>query len=289
MSQRPSTTPTDKRNRARIFRTRLLEAMAARALSQADLARQIGVDRSTVSQLLSSDGARLPNAQVAAECAAALGVSSDWLLGLSDRPETAADLLATSIAMTAAERAMIDEQVFSWHREAQGTQVRHVPATLPDMLKIPAFLEWEYAPHLARTGAEAIALAQDRLEWLRAAHSDYEMAMPIHEILSLARCEGYYTGLPKSLAKAQLARFAELHTQLYPRMRLYLYDARRTFSAPLTIFGTKLAAVYMGSSYLAFRDTTRVQAFSRHFDGLVREAVISARDIPSFLATLHTD
>jgi hypothetical protein len=49
----------------------------------------IGVDRSTVSQLLSAEGARLPNAQVVAECAAALGVTADWLLGLSDRPEQA--------------------------------------------------------------------------------------------------------------------------------------------------------------------------------------------------------
>lgn len=281
--------PTDKRLRAQTFRTRLSEAMAERGLSQSDLARAIEVDRSTVSQLLSGNGARLPNAQVAAECAAALGISADWLLGLSDRPETAADLLATSLAMTAAERALIDERVFSWHREAQGTKIRHVPATLPDMLKTPEMLDWEYAPHLARTGAEVRALARERLDWLRAAHSDYEMAMPLHELAALSRSEGYYAGLPPEIARAQLARFADLHSQLYPRLRLYLFDARRTFSAPLTIFGTKLAAVYMGSSYLAFRDTARVQAFSRHFDGLVREAAISARDFPAHIASLQTD
>ena len=281
--------PIDKRLRAQTFRIRLSEAMAERGMSQSDLARAIEVDRSTVSQLLSGSGARLPNAQVAAECAAALGLSADWLLGLSDRPETAADLLATSLAMTAAERALIDEQVFAWHREAQGTKIRHVPATLPDMLKTPEMLDWEYAPHLARTGAEVRALASERLEWLRGAHSDYEMAMPLHELAALSRFEGYYAGLPPEIARAQLARFAELHTQLYPRLRLYLFDARRTFSAPLTIFGTKLAAVYMGSSYLAFRDTARVQAFSRHFDGLVREAAISARDFPAHIVSLQTD
>jgi transcriptional regulator with XRE-family HTH domain len=281
--------PTDKRLRAQTFRIRLSEAMAQRGMSQSDLARAIEVDRSTVSQLLSGNGARLPNAQVAAECAAALGLSADWLLGLSDRPETAADLLATSLAMTAAERALIDEQVFAWHREAQGTKIRHVPATLPDMLKTPKMLDWEYAPHLARTGAEVRALASERLEWLRGAHSDYEMAMPLHELVALSRSEGYYSGLPPEIARAQLARFTELHAQLYPRLRLYLFDARRTFSAPLTIFGTKLAAVYMGSSYLAFRDTARVQAFSRHFDGLVREAAISARDFPAHIVSLQTD
>lgn len=278
---------TDKRSRARLFRTRLAQAMAARGMTQSALARQVGVDRSTLSQLLGEDGARLPNAQVAAESAAALGVSADWLLGLSDRPETAADLLATSLAMTAAERALIDEQIFAWHREAEGSKVRHVPATLPDMLKTPEMLTWEYDPHLARSGAEAVAVARARLDWLRGAHSDYEMAMPLHELGALARRESYYASLPADVARAQLARFAELHDQLYPRLRLYLFDARQVFSAPLTIFGPKLAVLYVGSSYLAFRDAARVQAFSRHFDGLVRAAAVSARDFPDHLADLR--
>ena len=69
-------TKTDKRDRARMFRTRLVHAMEDRETSRASLAREIGVDRSTVSQLLSDEGARLPNAQVVAECAAALGVTA---------------------------------------------------------------------------------------------------------------------------------------------------------------------------------------------------------------------
>jgi transcriptional regulator with XRE-family HTH domain len=84
----------DKRARAALFRDRLAEAMTDRGATQAGLARRIGVDRSTVSQLLSGESARLPNAQVVAECAGALGVSADWLLGLTDRPENAADLVA---------------------------------------------------------------------------------------------------------------------------------------------------------------------------------------------------
>ena len=82
----------DKRDRALQFRSRLAEAMAARKMSQADLARRTGVDRSTISALL-QPGTRLPNAQLAADCARSLGISADWLLGLSGRgdeePETA--------------------------------------------------------------------------------------------------------------------------------------------------------------------------------------------------------
>ena len=75
----------DKRDRAALFRSRLLQGLAERGLSQSELTRSVGVDRSTISQLLGGAGARLPNAQIVAECAAALGVSADWLLGLTDR------------------------------------------------------------------------------------------------------------------------------------------------------------------------------------------------------------
>src|SRR5512134_107098 len=120
-------TKIDKRDRASLFRRRLSAAMATKATTQAALARAIGVDRSTISQLLGADESRLPNAQVVAECAAALGVTADWLLGLSDRPEQAADLLAASMTMTPAQRALVDEQIFEWHREADGYKIRHVP------------------------------------------------------------------------------------------------------------------------------------------------------------------
>ncbi len=271
----------DKRIRAAQFRNRLDQAMRRTQTNQSELARRIGVDRSTVSQLLKGTGARLPNAQVVGECAAALGVSADWLLSLSDRSETAADLLATALTVTKAPRALVDEQIFAWHTEAAGMKIRHVPASLPDMLKTRAILEWEYSPHLGRSATQAIGASEDRLTWMRGAQSDYEIAFPLHELTSFACAEGYYTGLDAALRHEQLDRLALLHDQLYPRLRIYLFDARRLFSAPLTIFGPMLAVLYMGRNYLAFRDTERVSAFTAHFDQLVREATITAREFPN--------
>ena len=49
----------DKRARADGFRARLAQAMGDSGLSQSALARRIGVDRSTISQLLTGDGPRL--------------------------------------------------------------------------------------------------------------------------------------------------------------------------------------------------------------------------------------
>lgn len=256
-------------------------------MSQSALARAIRVDRSTISQLLGDDGARLPNAHVVGACATALGVSADWLLSLSDRPESAADLLSASLSLTEAPRALVDEQIFSWHQEAAGYKIRHVPAALPDMLKTREMLEWEYAPHLGRTADQAIGASTDRLDWMRSAQSDYEIALPLFELDSFAAATGYYQGLSPDLRRRQIDRFLDLTDQLYPRLRLYLFDARRLYSAPITIFGPLLCVFYAGGHYLTFRDRERIEIFTAHFDQLVREAAFTARDLPGYLRQLR--
>ncbi|MEM6375565.1 MAG: helix-turn-helix transcriptional regulator [Pseudomonadota bacterium] len=277
----------DKRERATVFRDRLKLALADSGLSQSALARDIGVDRSTVSQLLASQTARLPNAQVVGECAASLGVSADWLLGLTDRPETAADLIANTLSITQAPRALVDEQIIAWHREAAGFKIRNVPAALPDMLKTEDMLIWEYAPHLGRSISQAIGAAQDRLDWMRDTQSDYEIALPLYEIQSFIAGEGYYRGLPGKTRREQIAYLLDLCEQLYPRLRLYLFDARRLYSAPVTLFGPKLAVLFVGQNYFAFRDKERIAALTGHFDNLVREAFVTARDLPDHVRNLQ--
>ena len=279
----------DKRLRAEQFRTRLARAMQDTGTNQSALARRIGVDRSTISQLLSDDGARLPNAHVVGACAASLGVSADWLLSLSDRPESAAELLAGSLSLTRAARALVDERIFDWHREAAGYKIRHVPATLPDMLKTRALLEWEYSPHLGRTATQAIGASADRLDWMRQARSDYEIAMPRFELHSFAHGTGYYRGLPRDIRLDQIDRFLKLSEQLYPRLRIYLYDAQRLYSAPITIFGPLLCVFYVGSHYMAFRDRDRIEVFTDHFDTLIRESDMTARHLPDHLRALRNE
>lgn len=275
----------DKRDRAQTFRHRLAEAMASRKVSQSALARACGVDRSTVSALL-QEGTRLPNAQLAADCARALGISADWLLGLSGRPESIADLLAASLSLTEAPRALIDERIFGWHQEAAGYKIRHVPATLPDMLKTRAMVEWEYEPQLGRTAEQAIGAFEDRLQWMRGAGSDYEIALPVHELTAFATASGYYEGISAEVRLQQLRHLIALCDQLYPSLRVCLFDARKLFSAPVTIFGPLLAVIYLGRHYLAFRDTARIETISQHFDFLVREAEVGAREMSAHLRKL---
>ncbi len=278
----------DKRDRAAQFRARLNRAMQDHNVSQSALARRINSDRSTISQALTDDGTRLPGAHVIGACAQALGVSADWLLGLSDRPESAAALSAAALSLTHAPRALIDERIFGWHQEAAGYKIRHVPAVLPDMLKTQAMLEWEYRPHLGRTTTQAINASRDRLNWMRAAQSDYEIAMPLYEVHSFAAGTGYYGDLPADVRVEQLDQLHSLSTQLYPRLRLYLFDQRKLYSAPITIFGPLLAVLYTGGHYLAFRDRERIETLSLHFDELVRQAAFTARDMPDHFAELRS-
>jgi transcriptional regulator with XRE-family HTH domain len=276
----------DKRDRSALFRTRLQTAMNLSGDTQSSLSRKTGADRSTLSQILVGTDARLPNANLVAECAQSLGVSADWILGLSDQPEPAAQVLAQAMSMADAPRALIDAQIFAWHQEAAGYKIRHVPAGLPDMIKIHEMLEWEYEPTLGRTIGQAIGASEDRLNWMSNAQSDYEIALPLHELYAFARAESYYHDCPRDIRIKQLEHLKTLVQRLYPSLRLSLFDARRVYSAPITIFGPLLAVIYLGQKYLVFRDRERIGALSQHFDGLIREAHVGSRGLPDLIQTL---
>lgn len=260
--------------------------MGEAGLSKSALARATGVDRSMLTQLLADGETRLPNAQFVAEAAQTLGVSADWLLSLTDRPERPGDLIAAEMRIETAERASVDEQILAWHRETKGHKIRHVPATLPDMLKTEEVLRWEYEAFFGKTPDQAIRATIDRLTWLRQGGSDYEIALPRHEIEAFASGEGYYGGLAPEVRAAQLAAMRDVATELYPSLRLFFFDAKKLFSAPVTVFGPILAVVYVGRFYLAFRSEDRVRSMTQHFDWLVRECDVDARDAAEFLASL---
>ena len=86
--------------------------------------------------------------------------------------------------------------------------------------------------------------------------------------------------------EAQLEHMAQVCEHLYPTLRIFIYDAHLTFSAPMTVFGPLLGVIYVGSITLAFRQAERVRGLARHFDGLVRAADGDPRDVPNWLADI---
>ncbi|MEO0760797.1 MAG: transcriptional regulator [Pseudomonadota bacterium] len=270
-----------------LFRTRLAQAMARSGLNRSSLARALGVDRSTMAQLLAPASTRLPNAHLAAGAAQALGVSADWLLGLTDRAERPGDLLAAAVTMPAAERSAVTAQLLDWHREAAGYRIRHVPATLPEVLKTDALRAWEFGgPDPQR---DAAAVAGQGAGILDDPARDYEILVPEHEIRALAEGSGYYRGLDRATRVAEIAHLARLAEDRYPRLRLFLFDARHLFSAPVTVFGPLLAVIYVGRFYLAFRERERVMSIAEHVDWLIRGATVGPREVPAWLRALEPD
>jgi hypothetical protein len=75
-------------------------------------------------------------------------------------------------------------------------------------------------------------------------------------------------------------------TEAYPTLRLHLYDGRKTFAAPFTVFGRIRAALYLGEAYLVVTSPEQVAALSRLFDNLVRRALIGPERVQDMLHTL---
>lgn len=276
----------DKRERARIFRDRLSKAIRSADSSRSALARSTGFDRSTLTQILNSDDPRLPNIHLAAQCAEELGVSTDWLLGLSDRHERAADILSASFQFKRAARTPADEFIQNCHREAAGYKIRYVPASLPDGLKTEAVLDHEYRAFLGKTPEQAIVSMRDTLDHIRAPGSDVEMCTRVDVLETFARGEGYWQGLSAADRRIQLQHIERMCREYYPSLRLYLFDSKKIYSSPLAIYGPLLATVYVGQFYMVFRDRQQVQALTGHFDQLVREADVEAHATADWIARI---
>jgi len=285
-----------KQDRAALFRERAREAMAASHFTQARLADAARVDRSTVSALLGASQPRLPNAQVVAELAAALGVSADWLLGLSETRASIGEILSRSLEVQAASRDPVDDQIERWHDQARGTKIRNVPSSLPAVAKTEAVLRVEYADGDRRAATAAPAGVSGELPAAgsadqadiarRVVGSDLELCLPYQRLEALAAREGLWRALDREQAEEQIERLATLHTTLYPRVRIYLYDAAQHYSAPITVFGEQRAVVYLGRSYFAFTTQQHIVELTAQFDLLVRDATVEACDFATWLAAL---
>ncbi len=276
----------EKAERAALFRQRVIERLDAAKISRSQLSRETGIDRSTVAQILNGEDARLPNSHLAAEFASCLGVSADWLLGLSDRSETAAELLTAGLRFADAKKTPADHQLIEWHKEAAGHKIRAVPTVLPDILKTADMLEWEYQLFVDKTPEQATLAIKDTNEWLQAPGSDYEVCVPIETVRSLAEGSGYFETIPEAVRKDQIKWMADKCGDLYPSVRLYLFESRKIYSAPLIIFGPLIAAVYVGRFYMVFRERNQIQGLTRHFDALVRDSSVDARSAQNIIRSL---
>lgn len=277
----------DRRDITRVFRERLSMAMARAGLNRSTLAAQSGIDRSTLSQLLSPDLDRLPRADTIAMLATALHVSLDWLLGLSRDDKLGADIMHESLEITPTTGDPIETSVSRWHEEAAGYKIRYVPAALPDSFRTDATIDHLYSGFVAKSADRALAESRGRLEYVRNPDTDMEICMPRQTLESLAFAEGIWRGFAFEDRVEQLDRMIRLTDELYPGLRLFLFDGLTHYSVPFTVFGPLRASVYMGQMFFVFNTQEHIRVLTRHFDNLIRAAVIQASDATDYLKDLR--
>lgn len=275
----------DRRDLASRFRERVGSLIDGRPGGLARFARDTGVDRSALSQLLDPKNDRLPRAETLHAIADSCGVTSDWLLSLSNARSgghQVAPVLQFEQALDPTGLAPSER----WRTEARGYKLRYLPSQVPHLLSLPELDEPEKvaAPDTGMSFPDAHAEARlyDTEAWLN--DMDVEICMPVQTLEDLARGGRIWTHLDASLRRAQLAHMAAMVEKHYPALRLHLYDERRISSAPYTVFGPVRAVIYLGSSFLVITAAEQVQAVARHFDSLVRHCTSSLDQVTAILA-----
>jgi transcriptional regulator with XRE-family HTH domain len=274
-----------KRESAALFRDRLAQVLAGSGLTQSAFAQAISIDRSALSQLLTGQAPRLPRAETLVALSMRFQVSTDWLLGLSeDRGAVAAALNAVET-----EQALDDQgrtAMEKWHLEATGQKIRYVPAWLPDLMRTPAVIAFQ-AQSSPQEQRRMQRQTDRRLHFSRMPESDIEMCMPFQTLEIFARGQGNWRGLPADVRAEQLAHIAATVDELYPAFRMYLFDGRKRFAPPMTIFGYLRAAVYAGEVYMHVRAKQLVRDLAVGFDGHIRHAEIHAHQAADWVRALQ--
>jgi transcriptional regulator with XRE-family HTH domain len=284
-----SFTSADRAELVRLFRERLLAVMTRSGLGQSAFASSVGIDRSTLSQILSPANDRLPRLESVAAIARVGQVSLDWMLGLREVEVPEPGLLTDSLSIERDVISPADDRLMRWLEEAAGYKIRHVPSSFPDVLKTEDVIAFEYEHFIALSPQKRTLITLSRLDYLRRPETDMEAATAMHVIASFARGQGRWQGLPVDVRRAQLAHLIDLCEELYPRFRWFLYDGRELYSAPITIYGPIRGAIYIGQAFLVLQSRDHIRALIGHFDQLVRAAKVGPVDMPGYLRGLLED
>lgn len=275
----------DKRDTVSVFQERLSSLIERSNQSQSRFAADAGLDRSTLSQLLSGANVRLPRAETIARIAIRNNVSIDWLLGLTQSDKVGTEILR-QLEIESGERSTTDELLDRWHREAVGYKIRYVPMSLPDLLKTPSVIDYEFRGSTTTSAEARMEEAEERLAYTRLPETDMEVCTSYQALGQFAKGTGSWADLPRQDRHEQLARMADLADELYPTFRWFLFNGRQTFSAAYTIFGPLRAAVYMGKMFFVFNSTAHIRVLTRHFDNLIREALVQPNECGGYIRKL---
>ena len=269
-----------------LFRRRLDVAIARAAASPAAFARLAGLDRSTLSQLMTDANPRLPRAETLVAIARAAHVSVDWLLGLSQREEVGAEIIEAMLQIAPSDHLPADDRFMAWLNEAEGYRIRTVPLALPDFLKTEAALRLEYAAAFRDAAPARLDAVRARLDFMRRPDQDVEVCVALQSLWALAAGQDTWHGMEAGARRDQLLHMAAIYEGAYPSLRLYLYDGREVYASPFTVFGSKRAVLFLGQSYLVLNGSDHIRMFARRFDDLIRRAAVQPHAVGEVIGRL---
>jgi transcriptional regulator with XRE-family HTH domain len=275
----------DKRILSELFRERLVQLLQRSGDNQSAFSKEVGIDRSALSQLLSEKSARLPRVETLLNIAERYAVSLDWLLGLSHDQGLIGELHPSFEIEERVEGQANTTLLMKWHAEAAGSKVRYVPARIPDLLRTPEIIAYE------ATGTHQSVVGQAnetsfRLDYNRQPGTDMEVCMPMQTLEAFAQGHGVWGGLSAHTRAQQLQYMTDLIRELYPSFRLFLFDERERYSVPYTIFGSLRAAIFVGRMYLILNNIDAIRKMQLHFDALIRTTRIHAHEAADFVENL---
>lgn len=271
------------------FRERLDEMISTIGTSQSAFAVDAGIDRSTISQLLSPQNRRLPRVETLVAMSRASGVSIDWLLGLSNQGSINTDIVREELSIGLNELSPLDAALIGWYEESAGMKIRYVPATLPELLKTEAVIRHEVARYATVRPEQKIETAEAPLALARAPGSNVDCVNSIQALEGFARGEEIWGTLDVRYRVAQLDRMIDLSEELYPRFRWFLYDARQRYAGAMTVFGLNRVVVYLGQMYLVLTGEDHLLSFVDQFDDLIRAAIVQPPEVGDVLRRLRSE
>jgi transcriptional regulator with XRE-family HTH domain len=272
-----------------MFRERLVEVIAKTGLSRSAFARRVGIDRSTLSQILSASANRLPRVETLEAIARSEQISIDWLVGLSEAGGLQPNVVPHRVEIAPGSGSRSDERIAHWYAEAAGYKVRYVPSTIPDLLKLPEVFDYEYSSSVAATPERQQELGEHLLDYQRRPETDMEVCTARQGIEALAHGWGLWRGLAPELRRRQLEQMARITEELYPTFRYFLFDGLTHYSVPVTIFGPQRAAIYIGQMYLVLSSRELIVTLTAHFDELIRHAAVQAHEVWVYLRELASE
>lgn len=273
------------------FQERLKRSIQALEISPTEFCRKNDIDRSTLTQLMHNKDLRVPRIDTLAKLSCALGVSSDWLIGISNEKGTMAEIMSESLRTipsydSASEYKEPLEQIAE--TGDIDTKIRHHLITVPEYLYLDKIIP-QYYSNLRVNDREEFSKIIDRfIHVLRpnVPKMAFETIFSVQVLQKMVERRDRWRNISKEDIRDQLLHIADYYEEIYPQQQLYLYDEVDRLCAPMLIYGSKKVSLWVGSFHFVFNASNVVNAAHENLNAMIRIAKYLPHQSPDYIRSL---